>query len=196
MHGRDYLRPIHKLNIASLKSRLHHIIRNQVQVETILSPQFRHNLEHLENEIILSQIIPILKQEFVVLCVSTISHGADQQGFLFRHEDYHFITQPLQWLLGAERDIQKRILTRFPLYCSSLVLKTFKFLNRLHPVDLFQLLSDAFMSELIFLTCILPAPTKQQIIFAHRHRSRPLLVERGTLLVVVCIRVVIGMADY
>ena len=48
---------VNKLNVASQVTRLHHIVADHLQVKSIGQPQLVHDLEELEDQVVLSQVV-------------------------------------------------------------------------------------------------------------------------------------------
>ena len=66
VHPRDDLGIVDELDVARLKSRLHHLVADHLQFQTACLPQSVHDLEELQYQVILPQIVSALEQEFLL----------------------------------------------------------------------------------------------------------------------------------
>ena len=61
---------LHKLDVARLEARLHHVVRQHAQVQVIRLPHTVHQLEKLKYKVILAKVIAALQHEVYALRVS------------------------------------------------------------------------------------------------------------------------------
>ena len=80
MHRRDHLRILHEFDVPCLEACLHHVVCDHVREDAFIGPDTIHDFEHLEDEIVLAQVISVFEHEleFFAVCHFDLRNAGDE----------------------------------------------------------------------------------------------------------------------